>query len=47
MDKGDISPFFNTAWALFFLSYAVAWPQEYRHMKAEQAAKLKGEDGHH
>ena len=29
--------------SLFFLSYALAWPQEIKHLRAEEAAKLHGD----
>ncbi|CAL5227007.1 g9898 [Coccomyxa viridis] len=46
IDTGSIKPLTDTMIGLFFLSYAVAWPQEYAHMKAEEKAKLEGKAAH-
>ncbi|KAK9823319.1 hypothetical protein WJX72_001893 [[Myrmecia] bisecta] len=46
IDTGSVKPLFDTMVGLFFLSYAIAWPQEYKHYKAEQAAKLEGKKAH-
>ncbi|CAL8464254.1 g3789 [Coccomyxa elongata] len=46
IDTGSIKPLTDTMIGLFFFSYAVAWPQEYKHMKAEEKAKLEGKAAH-
>ena len=47
IDKGSPKPFFDVVAILFFGSYALAWPQELKHLRAEEAAKLEGKSGHH
>ena len=42
IDTGSPKPLWDTMAGLFVLSYALAWPQELKHLKAEQAAKLEG-----
>lgn len=46
IDTGSAKPLFDVMIGLFFLSYAISWPGEYRHYKAEQAAKLEGKAAH-
>lgn len=47
IDTGSPKPFFDTVAVLFFGSYALAWPQEIKHLRAEEAAKLEGKPAHH
>ena len=47
IDKGSPKPFFDVVAILFFGSYALAWPQELKHLRAEEAAKLEGKPAHH
>eukprot|EP00884_Botryococcus_braunii_P000039 jgi/Botrbrau1/10035/Bobra.0012s0122.1 len=46
IDTGSPKPLFDVIIGLFIFSYIQAWPQEYRHYKAEQAAKLEGKAAH-
>jgi hypothetical protein len=42
IDTGSAKPLFDLITYGFVGAYALAWPTEYAHHKAEQEAKLKG-----
>ena len=46
IDTGSPKPFYDVVAILFFGSYALAWPQELKHLRAEEAAKLEGKPAH-
>ena len=47
LDAGSAKPLWDTMIGVFVLSYAIAWPTEYRHYMHEQEAKLKGPGEEH